>query len=296
MLQHLDLFSGISGFSLAAQMVGSIQTTQFVEIDPYCQRVLAKNFRDIPIWADICDYHPFPGQFDLYTLGYPCQGNSRANISGQGLADPRSGLWFEALRCIHEGQPSFVVIENVPPTVNRNWLRTVLEGLDQAGFDAEWEIVTAAEVGAPHLRERLFIVAYSRCNRLQGQSPVEVESGRTSARRGIEASPAADSVSVTQRQYQGGFQTNSGSGYQATRPNTQPGSLGVDDGVPDWLDGVTYSGWWAENRPPMNAGVAPRSVPNRGQRIHACGNSVVPGVAAIALGRVLQLAKGRGLP
>lgn len=315
-MNHLDLFAGIGGFTLAAQVLG-FTARQFVEINPFCQQVLAKNFPKIPIWSDICDYHPKPGEFDLFTLGYPCQGNSRANHQGKGLEDPRSSLWFEALRCIHEGQPRFVVVENVPPTVNRNWLVTVLEGLDQAGFDAEWETVTAASVGAPHLRERLFIVAYARCNRLQGQAEIEVNArgavaGReivvanstrsrsqewsqktASGRHDVAPKAFSDSSSAgwdgrnLQESKQG--RTIAATGSKANSAGSQPGSLGMDDGVPAWLDGISHSGWWRQNPAPIAAGIAPRSIRHRGDRIQGCGNAVSPQMAAIPLRRVLQL-------
>ncbi len=350
-MNHLDLFSGIGGFALAAQRSG-IVTRQLVEINPFCQQVLAKNFPAIPIWSDICDYHPKSGEFDLFTLGYPCQGNSRANHQGKGLEDPRSSLWFEALRCIHEGQPRFVVVENVPPTVNRNWLATVLEGLDQAGFDAEWEIVTASSVGAPHLRERLFIVAYARCYGLQGQSEIQVnargsiagreivaansdggrsqqqstaiaigagrnefaretfsdsscerrngrnfqdsDQGRAVSATRSKASPVTNSDSESKSSQERGIFsiTTDTARSQTDSASSQPGSLGVDDGVPAWLDGISYSGWWRENPAPIAAGIAPRSIRHRGDRIQGCGNAVSPQVAAIALRRVLQIAGG----
>lgn len=283
-MNHLDLFAGIGGFSVAAKWLG-IETTQMVENNPFCQQVLSKNFPGIPIWSDICDYHPHPGQFDLYTIGFPCQGNSRANHKGQGLEDERSGLWFEALRAVHEGQPRFVVVENTPPTANRNWIRTVLEGLGQAGFDAEWEIVSAAEVGAPHLRERLFVVAYSHGWRLAPKSQGQELRGRIEPCGNDQVVSFAHACSNGLR-----GRTEPTSKFSETQSSgPQPGSLGMDDGLPAWLHRITFSGWWQDNPAPINAGVATRSIPHRGDRIQACGNSVSPQVAEIALRRVLQL-------
>lgn len=164
-LTHTCYFSGIGGFSLAAKNL-NIKTTQFVEIDPTAQASLAYNFPNIPIHADIRDYSPPPG-IDLYSVGFPCTQTSGAG-KRTGLSGESSGLWFEALRCIRAGQPRFIIIENPAGLVDRG-LRAVLGGLRMAGYS--WEdptLLSAALLGAPHRRERLFIVAYA--NRLRWQS------------------------------------------------------------------------------------------------------------------------------
>lgn len=159
MLTHLDLFSGIGGFSYGAEIVGGIQTTQFVEIDPDAQAVLRSRFPGIPIHSDICDYSPSTGEFDLYTVEFPCTGTSNAGLR-TGLNHPESALWFEALRCIADGQPHFVVIENPPGVISRG-LRAILRGLRVVGYC--WDdpqIVSAAQLGAPQERKRLFVITY----------------------------------------------------------------------------------------------------------------------------------------
>lgn len=164
-MKHLDLFSGIGGFSLAAQMVGGIETAQFVEIDPYCQKVLAKNFPGIPIHGDITTFTTTAGEYDLITGGFPCQDISCANPNGRGLEGERSGLFFELMRIVRECRPSYVVLENVAEMLRKNNGRimgTVLWELSQSGYDAEWQVISAASVGAEHLRERIFIVSYSQ--------------------------------------------------------------------------------------------------------------------------------------
>lgn len=160
MLKHLDLFSGIGGFALAARMVGGIKTAQFVEIEPYCQRVLAKNFPGVPIYDDIRTFTAIPGSYDLITGGFPCQDNSTANQNGRGLDGSRSGLWFEMLRIIQQSEPKFVVVENIPPTINRRWELVVRSELEALGYKTEPLDLSAKSLGANHLRERLFIIAY----------------------------------------------------------------------------------------------------------------------------------------
>jgi len=152
MLRHLDLFSGVGGFTRAAAMVGGIRTTQFVEIETDAQAILRSRFPGIPIHADIRDYHPQPGEFQLVTVGFPCTGTSNAGLR-TGLDHPESALWFEALRCIADGQPSFVVIENPAGVISRG-LRAILGGLRVVGYC--WDdpqIISAEELGAPQERK-----------------------------------------------------------------------------------------------------------------------------------------------
>jgi len=168
MLQHLDLFSGIGGFALAAQMVGGIETRQFVEIDPFCQKVLAKNFPGVPIHDDATTFTTEPGRFDLVTGGFPCQPHSHAG-KRQASSDDRD-LWPELYRIICEVQPKWIVLENVVGLLSSEagrFFRGVLWDLAKAGFDAEWSVVSAAAVGACHLRKRIWIVAYPNGARLE---------------------------------------------------------------------------------------------------------------------------------
>lgn len=158
-LREISLFSGIGGFSLAARHTGAIETIQHVEIDRHAQRVLKDNFPQVPVHDDIRTYHPPLRAADLYTIGFSCTNTSAAG-DRTGLAGAASNIWFEALRCIVEGQPPFIVIENPPGLIDRG-LRAVLGGLRMAGY--RWEdptLLSAAMLGAPHLRERLFIIAY----------------------------------------------------------------------------------------------------------------------------------------
>ena len=158
MLRHLDLFSGIGGFTLAAKQLGGIRTTQFVEINADAQTVLRSHFPGIPIHSDIRDYQPEPGKFDLITCGFPCTGTSNAG-SRKGLQHPASSLWREGLRCLIEVQPRFCIIEQPEGVIGRG-LRAILGGLSLAGYAWEIETVSARELGAGHQRFRLFIISY----------------------------------------------------------------------------------------------------------------------------------------
>jgi DNA (cytosine-5)-methyltransferase 1 len=172
-IKVLDLFSGIGGFALAERMLGTgFQTVAFCEIDDYCQQVLTKNFPNIPIFNDVRTLsieslrQRGVNNIDAVIGGFPCQGNSTANTKGKGLEDPRSKLWFEMLRIIQETKPRYVVVENVPPTQNRRWDITARKGLEELDYTVCSLPISAAEVGANHLRKRLFLVAYSNSIRI----------------------------------------------------------------------------------------------------------------------------------
>jgi DNA (cytosine-5)-methyltransferase 1 len=158
MLTHGSLFAGIGGFDLGFERAG-IKTVWQVEIDDYCRRVLAKHWPDVRRFSDIrdCGKHNLPW-VDILSGGFPCQDISNAGKRA-GINGERSGLWSEYARIICELRPRFVVVENVSALLNRGMER-VLGDLAQIGYDAEWQSIRASDVGAPHRRERIWIVAY----------------------------------------------------------------------------------------------------------------------------------------
>ena len=157
--KHLDLFSGIGGFALAARWAG-FETIGFCEIDKYCRKVLKKNFPGVPIYEDVTKLNgsQFKDIF-LITGGFPCQDISIAG-KGAGIEGERSGLWSELFRIIGEVRPKYALIENVPALTFRGGTR-VIGDLTEIGYDCEWQIVGADDVGAPHRRKRIWIVAYT---------------------------------------------------------------------------------------------------------------------------------------
>ena len=159
-LQLLDLFSGIGGFSYAAEhLVKGYTTAQFVERDTYCQSILAKHWPSVPIHDDICTFNPAPGSADIVCGGFPCQDISHAGNQAGIKQGTRSGLFYELIRIIRLVQPQFVVLENVA-AILANGLDTVLGELAEAGFDAEWACIPASALGACHQRDRWWLVAY----------------------------------------------------------------------------------------------------------------------------------------
>jgi DNA (cytosine-5)-methyltransferase 1 len=165
----LDLFSGIGGFALGLERAG-MKTVAFCEIDLTCRQVLAKNFPGVPLFTDVkllnsetLKHYLGDVTIDVIAGGFPCQdisvaGRKKGMIDEHGQAT-RSGLWFEFKRLIREIKPRYVIIENVA-NLRGNGLVTVLQDLWSLGYDAEWHIISARSVGAPHLRERIWIVAY----------------------------------------------------------------------------------------------------------------------------------------
>jgi len=170
-MRVLDLFSGIGGFALAGQWVwgNDHEIVGFCDIDKYCHKVLNKNFPGVPIYEDIQKLNGKDfNDIDLITGGFPCQDLSVAG-RGKGLIDEetgektRSGLWFEMLRIISEVRPRFALIENVPMLTIRGGTRVIAD-LTKIGYDAEWTIIGADDVGAWHKRKRIWIVSYPRCS------------------------------------------------------------------------------------------------------------------------------------
>ncbi|HEY4153530.1 MAG TPA: DNA (cytosine-5-)-methyltransferase [Pseudolysinimonas sp.] len=161
-MRVLDLFSGIGGFSLGLERAG-MKTVAFCEIDPFCRRVLAKHWPEVHCYPDVrelsaqhltADGH---GSIDLISGGFPCQDISVAG-RGAGITGERSGLWSEFARLIGEIRPRYAIVENVAALLGRG-LGDVLGDLAALGYDAEWHCIPASAIGAPHVRDRVWIVA-----------------------------------------------------------------------------------------------------------------------------------------
>jgi DNA (cytosine-5)-methyltransferase 1 len=160
-LRHLDLFSGIGGFSLGLERTGGFQTVGFCDNDKKTHLVLKKHWPNVPIYDDVSTLKGSDlGTIEIITGGFPCQDLSVAG-KGAGLEGARSGLWWQFHRLIKEAQPRWVIAENVSALRSRG-LDQVLRSLDQIGYDAEWHCVPASAVGAPHQRDRIWILAYPR--------------------------------------------------------------------------------------------------------------------------------------
>ncbi len=179
-MRVLDLFSGIGGFSLGLERAG-MTTVAFCEVDAKARQVLNKHWPKVPIYDDVqtltADRLAADGLIPIHLIcgGFPCQDLSYAG-KGAGLAGSRSGLWFEFHRLIKEIQPAWAIIENVSALRSRG-LDEVLRSLAQIGYDAEWHCIPASSLGAPHRRDRIWVIAYPRRQPTQvptaGQQPAE---------------------------------------------------------------------------------------------------------------------------
>ena len=164
-LKLLDLFSGIGGFSLGLESTGFFETIAFVEKDKFCQKVLRKNFNNIPIEEDIRNVKGDRYAADVITGGFPCQPFSIAG-KRKGTDDDRY-LWDETIRVIRECKPRWFIGENVEGIINIQEgmvLRQVCDDLEKEGFEVQCIIIPASGIGAWHQRKRVWILAYSNNN------------------------------------------------------------------------------------------------------------------------------------
>ena len=298
-LKLLDLFSGIAGFSYAGEkIVGGFKTTQFVEKDSYCQSVIRKNFPNIPIHDDIRTFTAKPGQFDVFTIGFPCQDLSVAGKQ-RGINDKtRSGLFYESIRLLREVRPRFALFENVRNLLSHEKGQTFQEVLFQiakAGYDAEWSVISARDLGACHLRERIWIVAYtndygsstSKRIRVDDKTNSITQEGQNKTSKSERSSNPRDS-----RTFQQTSETSDTSNTNSSR--TQSNSEGLEE--PIWKHAFLNSKERRTLSPNWTGYVSEPSLcrgddglRGRVARLKALGNSIVPQCAAVPLQRIKDL-------
>lgn len=245
-MNHGSLFSGIGGFDLAAQWMGW-RNIFHCELNPFGRRVLNHYWPESISYENIIesDFSVHRGNIGILSGGFPCQDASKAKATGgqTGLQGERTGLWWEMLRAIREVRPKYVVAENVANLLHTNGgadFRIILEGLWRLGYNAEWRVCRASEVGGCHHRARVYLVAYPSSVRLQaGQSFFTHVLQEVSQERRF-ATGTATSVGVSWAD--------------------QPAVSGLDDGLSTELDGITFPKW-------------------RNESIKAYGNAIVPQVA-----------------
>jgi DNA (cytosine-5)-methyltransferase 1 len=258
-----SLFAGIGGLDLGLERAGMMCAWQ-VEIDPYCQKVLAKHWPNVERFADVreCGKHNLKS-VDLICGGFPCQPHSVAG-KRRGAADDRN-LWPEYRRIIAELKPRWVVAENVPGIIT-TYLDTVLSDLESEGYEVGTFNIPACAFDAPHRRERIFIVAYAHGGRLPEQGVCTEQSGRA------EAISTGQDVADTE-DADGG---RTGAAQYAGWRNPQTGGRGVGG---SWL-----SYWSVES----DVGRVAHGVPRRVDRLRALGNAVVPQVAEWIGRRIME--------
>jgi DNA (cytosine-5)-methyltransferase 1 len=266
-LRVLDLFSGIGGFSLGLERAG-MQTVAFCEIDPFCQRVLAKHWPHVPCYDDVRSLTAARLRADgidpnVICGGFPCQDVSLAGRRA-GLGDTRSGLWSEYRRLVREIRPIVIVVENTPGLLSLG-MGTVLGDLAELRYDAEWWSIPAAYVGADHIRDRVWIIAYHA----DRQSVHERWTSKSSEEVGEDA---ADTVraGLSRRRNSGADERNEK--VVIARPRFAFGPA------------PSFPRQYREYQPVLGRGI--HGVPNRVDRIRALGNCVVPQIPEI-IGRAI---------
>jgi DNA (cytosine-5)-methyltransferase 1 len=270
----LDLFSGIGGFSLGLERAG-MRTVAFCEIDPFCRAVLRKHWPAVPCYGDIQELSrerllEDGIEVDAICGGFPCQDISTAG-SGKGLKGERSGLWREYARLIGELRPRFVIVENVSNLLSRG-LGTVLGDLAALRYDAEWHCIPAAALGAPHIRDRIWIVAYplnSDADRKRPhRTPIDLAGGlefchEQIGQLGSVREDVADADGLRKLQPQG---------------IEQDERRRIGDG-----------GWW-DIEP--DVGRVAHGVPARVDRLKSLGNAVVPQIPEIIGRAIIESERG----
>jgi DNA (cytosine-5)-methyltransferase 1 len=283
-LRVLSLFAGIGGFDLGLERTGGFRTVAFCEIEPYACKVLAERWPDVPNLGDVTTAE-FPDA-DIICAGFPCQDISLAGL-GAGLAGERSGLWREVVRAVRVVRPRLVLLENVAALLGRG-LDAVLRDLAEVGYDAEWHCIPASAIGAPHRRDRIWIIAHPRGEQhesggltLGGKIAEELSRANAASERwngcwvGAEPSgrrePANLGEAVADAPGERRGETRGGQGGSGTGRGGRP----------------ICTDWAVE----PNVGRVAHGVPARVDRLKALGNAVVPQIPELIGNAILASMK-----
>ncbi|PUZ28618.1 DNA cytosine methyltransferase [Chitinophaga parva] len=280
-MRHGSLFSGLGGFDLAAASQGWDNCFQ-VEKDPFCLTVLRKHFPTVPKHTDILTFNPEPyvNAIDVISGGFPCQPFS---VAGQrkGTADDRY-LWPAMLRVICAISPRWVVAENVHGllSLDRGMVfEQVLSDLEAAGYEVQSVVLPAAGVGAPHIRNRVFIIAHTAApGHRSGAGTAATGKGATrQKRKGLFRTPFEDGYAghaAYANRHRLQRDRESAGPYQERRKvkgrhtpkfaradwrtwPTQPPVCGRDDGLSHQLDGISFSAWRQKSIQALGGAVVP---------------------------------------
>lgn len=306
-VHELALFAGIGGGILGGKLCG-FRTVCYVEKEPYCVKVLKARIRDgifddAPIWDDVRTFEgkPWSGLVDVITAGFPCQPFS---VAGKQRAEKdERNMWPDTIRVIREVRPRYAFLENVPALLagSHAYFGRILGDLAESGYDARWRIVSAADVGAPHLRKRLWIkaqkspVAYPDNAGLREQrQPVTVREEQLAAECSdivVNADSQRLSGLCAERQGIGeGVETEiDGAGTRNDKMADPQSAEGWRVFKPELqADAGAGCRWWdadpadAEDAAQSQMGRVVDGIPDRVERLRAIGNAQVPLVAATA--------------
>jgi DNA (cytosine-5)-methyltransferase 1 len=266
-LNELALFAGAGGGILGGKLLGW-RTICAVEWEPYPACVLAARQNDgilapFPIWDNVrtFDGRPWRGRVDVVSGGFPCQDISCAG-KGAGIDGERSGMWVEMARIIREVAPRYVFVENSPMLTSRG-LGRVLGDLAEMGFNARWGVLGACDVGAPHKRDRIWILAsYAKVSRCKENEHIGNES------------------KIAMLGGNGHVSDSDGERSSARIPKPPQRQEGIAGELDDDDPGRTgESSWWLTE---PDVGRVAHGVASRVDRLKAIGNGQVPAVAALA--------------
>jgi DNA (cytosine-5)-methyltransferase 1 len=301
-MNELHLFAGAGGGILGGMLLGHTCVCA-VEIEEYPRKVLLQRQHDgilpkFPIWDDVStfDGKPWRGRVDIIAGGFPCQDISTAG-TGAGIDGERSGLWREMARVIDEVQPSYVFVENSPALTSRG-LGVVLGDLAQMGYHARWGVLGAVDVGAPHKRERIWVLAGFPSSNKKRRNRGATEQGAKRRQVVTRDDRMADTMrNRPQRQRQDrtikgplGLRCGAGGNQEQNiladsenqRDVRRLGSMGAvkkGNGLARGSEEDGLGEWWATE---PNVGRVAHGVAARVDRLKAIGNGQVPAVAALA--------------
>lgn len=242
-LKVLDLFSGIGGFSLGLESTGGFETIAFCEIDPFCRSILEKHWPGVKIYEDVKDKSIKKIQADVIVGGFPCQDISSAG-KGAGIRGAKSSIWFAMFDAIKAIRPAWVVVENSANLRTRG-LREILLQFAAIGYDVEWSTFSARWAGAPHIRKRLYLVAYPHGKGLHQPRLVRQRSGGAARRRRFRATNAW---------------------HSKIRINGRP----IKPGLRPLVDGVSDRLVWANQIKACGNSLIPQIVHHIGKQILTC--------------------------
>jgi DNA (cytosine-5)-methyltransferase 1 len=309
-MRVLDLFSGIGGFSLGLERAG-MTTVAFCEIEPYCRAVLRKHWPDVPCYEDVrsltADALRRDGiAVDVICGGFPCQDVSLAGKRA-GIKGERTGLWREFRRLIGEIRPRFVIAENVPGILSAG-AGEVLGDLAALGYDAFWDCVPASAVGAPHRRDRWWLVANPNGRDAsserqqrggeQRQQPEDGRPGRLGNAKSIRLPGRKNNENEGRRQSPPRFSGEIGEVAHAYGEQRQRIGCGGTRGGAQPTEHCGVVGFWDDREwifctdqrwRPIEPGTFPlaHGVPARLAKCRSAGNAVVPQIPEI-IGRAIM--------
>ena len=283
-MRHLDLFSGIGGFSLAADWIWPDVEHIFCEIDPFCQKVLNKHWPQSKIYGDIRELRGGGfGTVDLVTGGFPCQPFSTAG-KRKGKEDDRD-LWPHMFRIITEAKPYWVIGENVAGFIKMELDRSISD-LESAGYEVRSFVIPACAVGAPHRRDRVWIVANTRGAESHGVSSIKREKISSARNSTSSNTKSGKNRRGEQRQFQRYTTAKDGEGNEDATNAAGNHEQGIEQEQKLSLQPLRadpFLGAWEARKSLLPSAVLCRTddgIPNRVDRTRALGNAIVPQVAA----------------